>query len=32
MSLSGEDKDKFLLELIAIKGIDLYIIKDKLRV
>jgi hypothetical protein len=29
MSLSREDRDKLLLELIAIKGIDLYIIKDK---
>jgi hypothetical protein len=29
MSLSGEDRDELLLELIAIEGIDLYTIKDK---
>jgi hypothetical protein len=29
MSLSREDRDELLLELIAIEGIDLYTIKDK---
>jgi len=32
ISLSREDRDKLLLKLIAIKGINLYAIKDKLRV
>ena len=29
ISLSKEDRDKLLLKLVAIKGVNLYTIKDK---